>query len=129
MNINQQVYIPKSYITLKAIMKKNIFLIITITMLIVIELYLVFYVGYNNEIFVMKYEFKDFIYIGLFFSFLFRGEEKLGLLFIASYQIIIGMIYFSHTPGLGNWILMILHLFAAPLIFFHNRIEEKFELK
>ncbi|WP_197017695.1 hypothetical protein [Tenacibaculum sp. 47A_GOM-205m] len=77
----------------------------------------------------MKYEFKDFIYIGLFFSFLFRGEEKLGLLFIASYQIIIGMIYFSHTPGLGNWILMILHLFAAPLIFFHNRIEEKFELK
>ena len=129
MNINQQVYIPKSYITLKAIMKKNIFLIITITMLIVIELYLVFYVGYNNETFVMKYEFKDFIYIGLFFSFLFRGEEKLGLLFIASYQIIIGMIYFSHTPGLGNWILMILHLFAAPLIFFHNRIEEKIELK
>ncbi len=77
----------------------------------------------------MKYEFKDFIYIGLFFCFLFTENKKLGLLFIASYQIVIGMIYFSHTPGMENWILAILHLLIAPTIFFHNWIEEKIQFK
>jgi hypothetical protein len=110
-------------------MKKNIILIITIIILIVLELYLVFYLGSDSETFVMTYDFKDFIYIGLFFSFLFTENKKLDLLFIAAYQIVIGMIYFSHTPGIGNSILMILHLFAAPIIFFHNWIEEKIGLK
>ncbi|MCD2259991.1 hypothetical protein [Psychroserpens luteolus] len=110
-------------------MKKNIILIITIISLVVLELYLVFYVNSDNETFVIKYEYKDFIYIGLFFCFLFTENKKLGLLFIAAYQIVIGLIYFSHTPGIGNWVLTILHLTAAPVIFFHNWIEEKIGFK
>ncbi len=110
-------------------MKKNIVLIITLVLLITLELYLVFYIGSDNVTFVMNYEYKDFIYIGLFFSFLFTENKKLGLLFIAAYQIVIGLVYFSHTPGIGNWILTILHLTAAPVIYFHNLIEEKIGVK
>ena len=77
----------------------------------------------------MNYEYKDFIYIGLFFILLFTENKKIGLLFIAFYQIVIGLIYFSHTPGIGNWILTITHLTAAPLIYFHNLIAGKIGIK
>jgi hypothetical protein len=106
-------------------MKKNIFLIITILILIFIELYLTFYLNSESETFVTTYELKDFVFIGIFLSLIFTEKKKIGLLFIAFYQIVFAGIYSSHLPGTGNLILVIIHLIAAPLIFFNDWIEEK----
>ena len=106
-------------------MKKNIILVSSLIFLLCVELYLVFFVGQDSRTLVMEYWFKDFLYLAFFISFLFTKEKKLGLLFISAYQIVIGLIYYSHLPENGNLILMILHLAMAPVIYFHNWIENK----
>jgi hypothetical protein len=110
-------------------MKKNIILILSLALLLCVELYLVFFVGQNSETFVMEYEFTDFLYLTVFISFLFTKENRLGLLFVSAYQIVIGLIYYSHLPENGNLILMILHLTIAPVIYFHNWIENRIGIK
>jgi hypothetical protein len=110
-------------------MKKNFILISSLILLLCIELYLVFFVGKDSEILVMEYEFTDFLYLAFFISFLFTKEKRLGLLLISAYQIVIGLIYYSHLPENGNLILMIIHLTIVPVIYYNNWIENKIGIK
>jgi hypothetical protein len=110
-------------------MKKNVILISSLILLLFVELYLVFDVGLNSETLVIEYGLKDFLFLAFSISFLFTKEKRLGLLFISFYQVVIGVIYYSHLPGNGNLILMILHLMIAPVIYFHNWIEDKIGIK